>query len=160
VRFIEYMDVGGATDWSMSQVLSRADMLERLGRHYGGVEALIEDSTAPAQRFSLPDGTTFGIIPSTTTPFCRTCDRSRLTADGMWYLCLYAKEGMDLRAPLRSGLSREDMAAKIASTWRHRTDRGAEERKALEPMGLREQRLIEIGKLREDPHLEMHARGG
>ncbi|HEX2055007.1 MAG TPA: GTP 3',8-cyclase MoaA [Nitrospiraceae bacterium] len=160
VRFIEYMDVGGATDWSMSQVLSRSEMLERLGRHYGGVEPIVEDSAAPAQRFSLPDGTTFGIIPSTTTPFCKTCDRSRLTADGMWYLCLYAKEGFDLRAPLRSGLSRDDIAAYIASTWRNRTDRGAEERKALEPLGLREQRLIGIGKLREDPHLEMHARGG
>lgn len=160
VRFIEYMDVGGATDWSMNQVLSRSDMVERLGRHYGAVEPIIEDSTAPAQRFALPDGTIFGIIPSTTTPFCRTCDRSRLTADGMWYLCLYAKEGLDLRAPLRSGLSREDIAAKIVSTWRNRTDRGAEERKALEPLGLREQRLIEIDRLREDPHLEMHARGG
>jgi cyclic pyranopterin phosphate synthase len=160
VRFIEYMDVGGATDWSMNQVLSRAEMLERLGRHYGGVEPIVEDSTAPAQRFSLRDGTTFGIIPSTTMPFCSTCDRSRLTADGMWYLCLYAKDGLDLRAPLRSGLSREDIAARIASTWRSRVDRGAEERKALEPLGLREQRLIGIGKLREDPHLEMHARGG
>ena len=160
VRFIEYMDVGGATDWSMNQVLSRGEMLERLGRHYGGVEPIIEDSTAPAQRFSLPDGTTFGIIPSTTTPFCSTCDRSRLTADGMWYLCLYAKEGLDLRAPLRSGQSREAIAAHIASIWRNRTDRGAEERKALEPLGLREQRLIGIGRLREDPHLEMHARGG
>jgi cyclic pyranopterin phosphate synthase len=160
VRFIEYMDVGGATDWSMNQVLSRQDMLERIGRHYGAVEPIIENSTAPAQRFALPDGTTFGIIPSTTTPFCRTCDRSRLTADGMWYLCLYAKEGLDLRAPLRAGLSRDDIAARIASTWRNRVDRGAEERKALEPLGLREQRLIEIGRLREDPHLEMHARGG
>ncbi|HJR78411.1 MAG TPA: GTP 3',8-cyclase MoaA [Nitrospiraceae bacterium] len=160
VRFIEYMDVGGATDWSMNQVLSRGEMLERLGRHYGGVDPIVEDSTAPAQRFSLPDGTTFGIIPSTTTPFCRTCDRSRLTADGMWYLCLYAKEGLDLRAPLRSGLPREEIAGYIASIWRNRTDRGAEERKALEPLGLREQRLIGIGKLREDPHLEMHARGG
>jgi cyclic pyranopterin phosphate synthase len=160
VRFIEYMDVGGATDWSMNQVLSRNEMVERLGRHYGSVVPIIEDSTAPAQRFALPDGTTFGIIPSTTTPFCRTCDRSRLTADGMWYLCLYAKEGLDLRASLRSGLSRQDIAAKIESVWRNRTDRGAEERQALEPLGLREQRLIEIGRLREDPHLEMHARGG
>jgi cyclic pyranopterin phosphate synthase len=160
VRFIEYMDVGGATDWSINQVLSREDMLERLGRHYGRVESLVEESTAPAQRFSLPDGTTFGIISSTTMPFCRTCDRSRLTADGMWYLCLYAKEGLDLRAPLRAGFSQPDIAAMITSTWRHRSDRGAEERKALEVLGLREQRLIDIDRLREDPHLEMHARGG
>ena len=97
------MDVGGATDWSMNQVLSRADMLELIGHHYGGVTPLVENSVAPAERFQLPDGTVFGIIPSTTTPFCRSCDRSRLTADGMWYLCLYAKDGLDLRAPLRQG---------------------------------------------------------
>lgn len=160
VRFIEYMDVGGATGWSMDQVFSRDDMLERVGRRYGQVSPIIADSAAPAQRFALPDGTTFGIIPSTTTPFCSTCDRSRLTADGMWYLCLYAKAGMDLRAPLRAGRSRKEIAATITSVWQQRADRGAEERKALERLGLREHRLIEIDRLREDPHLEMHARGG
>ena len=160
VRFIEYMDVGGATDWSMKQVLSRAEMLELIGRHYGGVEPIVEHSVAPAERFTLPDGTTFGIIPSTTTPFCRTCDRSRLTADGLWYLCLYAKDGLDLRAPLRAGRTRDELKALIAGSWRQRADRGAEERKALEAVGLREQRLIEVDRLKEDPHLEMHARGG
>ncbi len=160
VRFIEYMDVGGATDWSMDKVLSRAEILDRLARRYGPIEPVIEESSAPAQRFTLPDGTTFGIIASTTTPFCATCDRSRLTADGLWYLCLYAKDGIDLRAPLRAGASRDDLMARIRSGWRHRKDRGAEERKALERFGLREERLIEIERLREDPHLEMHARGG
>lgn len=160
VRFIEYMDVGGATDWSMDQVLSRAAMLEILGRRYGRIEPVAEISSAPAQRFLLPDGTSFGIIPSTTTPFCATCDRSRVTADGMWYLCLYAKEGTDLREPLRSGASPDSIRALIRSVWQRRKDRGAEERKALEQAGVREERLIEIQKLREDPHLEMHARGG
>ena len=160
VRFIEYMDVGGATDWSMDKVLSRADMLDQIGRHYGGVKSVIEHSVAPAERFVLPDGTRFGIIPSTTAPFCRSCDRSRLTADGMWYLCLYAKDGLDLRAPLRAGRSRDELKALITQSWQGRDDRGAEDRKALEVLGLREQRLIKINRLREDPHLEMHARGG
>ncbi len=160
VRFIEYMDVGGATEWSMDKVLSRAEILDRLSRRYGPVEPVIEESSAPAQRFTLPDGTTFGIIASTTSPFCATCDRSRLTADGLWYLCLYAKDGIDLRAPLRAGVSRDDLIALIRAGWRQRKDRGAEERKALERFGLREARLIEIERLREDPHLEMHARGG
>jgi cyclic pyranopterin phosphate synthase len=159
VRFIEYMDVGGATDWSLEKVLSRAAILEILARHYGPIQAVIEESSAPAQRFLLPDGTSFGIIPSTTTPFCATCDRSRLTADGMWYLCLYAKDGIDLRKPLRSGASPEEIKAMIRSVWQGRRDRGAEERKALEHVGRRET-LIEIDKLKEDPHLEMHARGG
>ncbi len=160
VRFIEYMDVGGATDWSMSQVLSKDEILNMLARHYGGVEPIREVSSAPAQRFSLPDGTIFGIIASTTVPFCATCDRSRLTADGMWYLCLYAKQGFDLRVPLRRGASPETLAALITSVWQARRDRGAESRKALEQEGLRELQLIDVTRLRDDPHLEMHARGG
>jgi cyclic pyranopterin phosphate synthase len=160
VRFIEYMDVGGATDWSMDQVLSRAAILDTLSRRYGRIEPVEEVSSAPAQRFLLPEGTSFGIIPSTTTPFCAACDRSRVTADGMWYLCLYAKEGTDLRQPLRSGASPDAMRALIRSVWQGRKDRGAEERKALDLGGGREAQLIEVKKLREDPHLEMHARGG
>jgi len=159
VRFIEYMDVGGANDWSADKVLSRAMILKSLSQRYGTIEPIVEQNSAPAQRFRLSDGTTFGIIPSTTTPFCSTCDRSRLTADGMWYLCLYAKQGIDLRQPLRAGLPREDMLSRLRSVWEARTDRGAEERKELEQTGARG-RLIGIEKLREDPHLEMHARGG
>jgi len=160
VRFIEYMDVGGANEWSQQKVLSRAAMLALLTAHYGTIEPMPERGTAPAQRFLLPDGTTFGIIPSTTTPFCATCDRSRVTADGMWYRCLYATAGTDLRKPLRVGASADEMRAVIRSGWEGRRDRGAEDRKALERDGLRVGGLIGIEKLREDPHLEMHARGG
>jgi cyclic pyranopterin phosphate synthase len=159
VRFIEYMDVGGATDWSMDKVFSRAAILERLSRRYGPIEPIMERSSAPAQRFVLPDGTTFGIIPSTTVPFCAACDRSRLTGDGLWYLCLYAKDGLDLRGPLRAGAPAERIKALIRSVWQGRQDRGAEERKELEQIGVRG-KLIGVDKLREDPHLEMHARGG
>src|SRR5690606_27618946 len=98
VRFIEYMDVGGATRWSMERVVSRAEMLARIEAARGRVEALPGQGSAPAERFRLADGTVFGIIASTTRPFCRACDRSRVTADGMWYLCLYATAGTDLRA--------------------------------------------------------------
>lgn len=160
VRFIEYMDVGGANEWSHDKVFSRADMLALLGEHYGAIEPMPERGAAPAQRFLLPDGTTFGIIPSTTTPFCASCDRSRVTADGMWYRCLYATTGTDLRKSLRAGVSAGEMRALIRAGWEGRRDRGAEERKALERDGLRVGGLIDIEKLREDPHLEMHARGG
>ena len=156
VRFIEYMDVGGATRWSMEQVVSRAEMLERLGRRYGRIEPVIETSTAPADRFRLPDGTIFGIIASTTAPFCADCDRSRLTADGLWYLCLYATRGIDLRGPLRGGAGPEELRALVTGGWRARTDRGAQDRLAL---GNR-QPLVQIGGLKRDPHLEMHTRGG
>jgi GTP 3',8-cyclase len=156
VRFIEYMDVGGATQWSMDKVVSRAEILANLENHYGVTSPIREISSAPAERFLLPDGTVFGIIASTTTPFCRSCDRSRLTADGMWYLCLYAQRGIDLRTPLRAGGTRDEIRTLIASTWQRRRDRGAEQRQELRFRGV----LVQLEGLRDDPHLEMHTRGG
>ncbi len=160
VRFIEYMDVGGANEWSLDKVLSQDMILDLLSRRYGRITPLPGRGAAPAQRFRLPDGAIFGIIPSTTAPFCSHCDRSRLTADGLWYLCLYAGSGVDLRKPLRMNEHPDHMREIIRSGWAARRDRGAEERKALERVGLRDGGLIEIDRLREDPHLEMHARGG
>jgi GTP 3',8-cyclase len=156
VRFIEYMDVGGATQWSREKVVSRAEMLERIGRTLGPAEELPSEGSAPADRFRLPDGTVFGIIASTTAPFCNSCDRSRLTADGQWYLCLYATRGIDLRGPLRSGASAEEIRSLLTSAWTARADRGAQERLAVYDRG----RLLPVESLRRDPHLEMHTRGG
>jgi cyclic pyranopterin phosphate synthase len=156
VRFIEYMDVGGATRWSLDLVMTRLEMLEALARRYGPIEPVSENGSAPAERFVLPDGTVFGIIASTSEPFCRSCDRSRLTADGLWFLCLYAARGIDLRTPLRAGVSADEIARLIGDGWAARRDRGAEERKALNSRGP----LYRIEDLRMDPHREMHTRGG
>src|SRR5471032_2710600 len=157
IRFIEYMDVGGASRWSPDRVVSRQEVLDTLARHYGVIVPIDEPgSSAPAERYSLEDGTTFGIIASTTDPFCRTCDRSRLTADGMWYLCLYAQSGIDLRKRLRAGAPVEEIATYIASIWQKRNDRGAELRAATGHRGV----FVGIDQLRQDPHLEMHTRGG
>jgi cyclic pyranopterin phosphate synthase len=150
------MDVGGATHWSMERVVSRREMLSRLAERYGPPVAIDETSSAPADRYRLADGTVFGIISSTTAPFCHACDRSRLTADGLWYLCLYAAQGIDLRRPLREGASAEDMAQLIRASWGVRSDRGAEERLASRDRAP----LIQVERLRRDPHLEMHTRGG
>jgi len=158
VRFIEYMDVGGATQWSPEQVVSRREMLESLSRRYGRIEPAggAPGGAAPAERFVLADGTAFGIIASTTAPFCRACDRSRLTADGTWYLCLYAERGVSLRDPLRQGASDTELSELIAATWGGRRDRGAEERLQVATRGA----LYPVDKLRQDPHREMHTRGG
>jgi len=156
VRFIEYMDVGGATHWSTERVVSRGEMLANLASHYGPITPVEEASSAPADRYRLPDGTIFGIISSTTQPFCEDCDRSRLTADGMWYLCLYASRGVDLRGALRRGATPADLAAMIRESWEGRRDRGAEDRLAARDRAP----LISIDSLRRDPHLEMHTRGG
>jgi cyclic pyranopterin phosphate synthase len=156
LRFIEYMDVGGATRWKPTAVVSRREILSRLEAHYGAVQAVDEVTSAPADRFVLPDGTTFGIISSTTEPFCASCDRSRLTADGVWLLCLYAATGTDLRRPLRAGATREDLQRLIQAVWSVRADRGAEERLGMD----RETTLIPVRSLKKDAHLEMHTRGG
>ena len=156
IRFIEYMDVGGATRWSVEQVVSRDEILSVLAAHYGSALPLLEASSAPADRYRLGDGTTIGIIASTTAPFCQDCDRSRLTADGMWFLCLYATRGLDLRGPLRAGATNEELAAIVSESWRKRTDRGAEQRLALRDRSP----MIPLSSLKRDPHLEMHTRGG
>jgi cyclic pyranopterin phosphate synthase len=158
MRFIEYMDVGGATRWSMEQVVSRGEMLDMIAGGYGRIESLPRENavSAPAERFRLADGTRFGIIASTTAPFCRDCDRSRLTADGTWYLCLYAADGVDLRAPLRDGAFDAEIAELIRERWIARTDRGAEERAVLGDRGA----LYQLDGLRADPRREMHTRGG
>ena len=156
LRFIEYMDVGGATRWSMDHVVSRAEILDRLARAHGPIDPIVEQTSAPADRYRLGDGTIFGIISSTTQPFCANCDRSRLTADGIWYLCLYARCGTDLRKALRGGASTAELRELITSVWKRRTDRGAEDRLAARDRTP----LIPLDTLRRDPHLEMHTRGG
>ena len=102
------------------------------------------------------NGTVFGIIASTTAPFCGTCDRSRLTADGTWYHCLYARDGMDLKGPLRRGDDDDALRTLLAAAWSGRTDRGAEARLGLRDRGA----LVPVDALRADPRLEMHTRGG
>ena len=156
LRYIEYMDVGGATRWRREDVVSRAEILARLEAARGRPEPIVETSSAPADRYRLPDGTVFGVISSTTQPFCAACDRSRLTADGRWFLCLYAREGLDLGRVLRSGASREELAALIRARWTGRSDRGAVERLAEHARAA----LAAPAELRDNPHLEMHTRGG
>ena len=156
LRFIEYMDVGGATDWSPEKVYSRREILDTVRDAFGRLLPVSKEPSAPADRFRLPDGTVFGVISSTTEPFCGSCDRSRLTADGMWYLCLYARSGWNLRDLLREGATLTEIRERIASVWSQRTDRGAWER--LQHPDRRA--LAPAEELRSDPHLEMHTRGG
>ena len=163
LRYIEYMDVGGATRWSMADVVSREEILARVAEQFGAAVPASGDApaksrrdTAPAERHVLPDGTVFGIIASVTAPFCRDCDRSRITADGTWLLCLYADDGIDLREPLRSGASDDEVMEVIRAGWSGRRDRGAELRAASPERGA----LHSIVSLRADPRREMHTRGG
>jgi cyclic pyranopterin phosphate synthase len=160
LRFIEYMDVGGATKWSMADVVSRDEIVRLLESRFGAVEELQPETEnalrAPATRFVLRDGTEFGIVASTTRPFCRHCDRGRLTADGMWFTCLYATEGIDLKSELRSSDDNERVAKLIADAWSERRDRGAEERLLTPNRGAFRRSVSGC----PGTHHEMHARGG
>lgn len=158
IRFIEYMDVGGATQWRRADVVSLGDILATLAAEFGtpAPEARAPGSTAPAERYRFADGTVVGIIASTTAPFCCTCDRARLTADGTFFLCLYSEQGLDLRGPLRDGASDTELTELVANSWRGRSDRGAELRLGLPGRGV----LIPREALRADPRREMHVRGG
>ena len=158
VRFIEYMDVGGATRWSAEQVVPRTEILAHIAGRFGAVTPDPDPAnpSAPAERYRLADGTRFGIISSTTAPFCGSCDRSRLTADGTWFLCLYAAQGYDLREALRGGADDAALAGLVRDAWLGRADRGAEARLRVADRAP----LVSTAGLRADPHREMHTRGG
>lgn len=158
-RFIEYMDVGGATRWTRRAVVSREEILAGLSKTFGRIEPLAGRGAMPAERYILEDGTTFGVIASVTAPFCGDCDRSRLTVDGVWLLCLYTETGVNLREMLRGGKSVEEIALRVEQIWNERADRGAEDRQSLDASGTR-RTLYQIQDLRRNPHREMHTRGG
>jgi cyclic pyranopterin phosphate synthase len=155
-RFIEYMDVGGALDWDPGLVVSQSEILERLESECGPIKALPTGDSAPANLFTLLDGTVFGIIASVTAPFCGACERARLTADGKLFTCLYAADGLDLLSPLRAGATHEELAALVDGRWRDRDDHGAQDRLEVPNRGPSAQAT----ELRAKPHLGMHTKGG
>ncbi|MGH7584478.1 MAG: GTP 3',8-cyclase MoaA [Gemmatimonadales bacterium] len=156
-RFIEYMDVGGATLWRAGDVVPRGEILAALERHHGMAQPLDEvDPHAPARRYRFADGLVVGVIASTTAPFCRDCDRLRITADGTMFTCLYGDHGVDLRELLRAGVDDAVIATRIRETWIDRADRGAERRLGAPSRGV----LVPLEGLRADPRREMHVRGG
>lgn len=156
VRFIEYMDVGGANKWRAEQVVSHSEILNIIEEEFGKVSPLQAPKHAPAQGFTLDSGQTFGIIASTTKPFCSTCDRSRITADGVWYHCLYSPSGINLRDHLRRDEGFGNLEALITRHWTSRRDQGAKDRLIADNRGP----LIPLSQLKRNPRLEMHTRGG
>ena len=113
VRFIEYMPLDGAGHWDRSSVVPAARILETIGERWALEPVLPSDAdpSAPATRYRFTDGTgEIGVIPTVTQPFCGTCDRLRITADGAIRNCLFASQETPLRHLLRSGGSDEDVA--------------------------------------------------
>ena len=127
LRFIEYMDVGHSNGWRLDDVVPAREIRERIHARYP-VEPVDADYQGEvARRWRYLDGAgEIGIISSVSQPFCSTCTRARLSAEGMLYTCLFATSGTDLRQLLRSGASDDELAAAIAGVWRRRTDRYSE----------------------------------
>jgi cyclic pyranopterin phosphate synthase len=112
VRFIEWMPLDGGDTWSGDQVVTQAELLERIGAAFP-LEPVARGSE-PAERFRYLDGRgEVGVIPSVTRPFCDQCDRIRLTADGQLRSCLFSLDDHDLRGPLRAGASDAELSDAI-----------------------------------------------
>ncbi len=129
MRFIEYMDVGNANNWTEKKLVPKRKILEALQRKYELREIGRENGSAPAVDYEYADGGgDLGIIASVTEPFCGSCSRARLTADGKLVTCLFSDRGFDLRPLLRGTASDEEILAALQGIWTGRTDRYSEER--------------------------------
>ena len=127
VRFIEYMDVGATNGWRLDDVVPAAEIIEAINQQHPLEPADPNYSGEVAQRWRYQDGAgEIGVISSVSQPFCGTCSRARISADGQLFTCLFATSGTDLRAPLRSGASDEELEALIRRVWEKRTDRYSE----------------------------------
>jgi cyclic pyranopterin phosphate synthase len=131
LRFIEYMDVGHSNGWRLDDVVPSAEIVTRIGAVFPLEPVEPNYRGEVADRWRYRDGLgEVGVISSVTAPFCATCTRARLSAEGKLYTCLFATDGHDLRALLRDGASDEDLAAALTTVWRARTDRYSEIRAA------------------------------
>jgi cyclic pyranopterin phosphate synthase len=129
VRLIEYMDVGNRNHWSMDRVVPSSELVQRIAARWP-VHPVQENYRGEvAERYVFDDGQgELGFISSVTNPFCGDCTRARLSSEGVFYTCLFATAGTDLRAPLRAGASDEELLALIRDTWTRRSDRYSEQR--------------------------------
>ena len=131
LRFIEFMDVGHTNGWEMGHVVPSRELASRINAELP-IEPVDPNYVGEvAERWRYRDGSgEIGFISSVTQAFCKDCTRARLSAEGSLYTCLFATQGTDLRALIRSGASDEELSAAIAKVWRARTDRYSEIRTA------------------------------
>jgi len=130
VRLIEYMDVGNRNGWRMDEVVPSRELLETISARWP-LRALDENYPGEvARRYGYVDGRgEIGFISSVTSPFCGSCSRARLSADGTLYTCLFATQGTDLKASLRDGVDDEELADILKRIWLQRADRYSELRR-------------------------------
>jgi GTP 3',8-cyclase len=131
-RFIEYMDVGNVNQWGLEKMVSKAEILAIIRKSFRIEETGRKGGSAPSVDYRFSDGgPDIGIIASVTEPFCQSCTRMRLTADGRLVTCLFSTQGHDIKRYLREGASDEAIRDRISAIWTGRKDRYSEERLAV-----------------------------
>lgn len=146
LRFIEYMDVGSTNNWQMDEVVSAAKLVEIIHTEFPIEPVTPNYDGEVAKRWQYLDGAgEIGIISSVTQPFCGSCSRARISAEGSLFTCLFATQGHDLRRLVREGIDDEELTRAIASIWTRRSDRYSE---------------IRAGQTVELPKVEMSYIGG
>jgi GTP 3',8-cyclase len=149
LRFIEFMPVGETNHWHTEEVVSAAEIVGMIDAEFPLEPAEANYRGEVAKRWRYKDGKgEIGLIASVTQPFCGDCTRSRISAEGKLYTCLFAVRGHDLRALIRSGATDDQLAAKLAEIWRVRGDRYSELRSqnAVDPaIGERKVEMSYIG---------------
>lgn len=149
VRFIEFMDVGTTNGWRLDEVMPTSDLASSIDAEFPLESIDPQYEGEVAKRYRYRDGAgEIGFITSVTQPFCGSCSRARISADGRLYTCLFAAEGSDLRTRLRDDTSDEELRALLRSIWRRRGDRYSELRSEA------------TGDLEDVPRVEMSYIGG
>ena len=145
-RFIEYMDVGNLNQWNLSEVIFSKQLVEMVNEIFP-VEPV--DSSYPgevAKKYRFLDGKgEFGVISYVSQPFCGDCTRLRLSPEGEIFTCLFAQKGLDLRSPIRSNASDEDLLKIIQNRWQTRNDNYSEQRSSLTNKNIKKVEMYHIG---------------
>jgi cyclic pyranopterin phosphate synthase len=129
MRFIEYMDVGNSNSWISEKMVSKKEIIDRIKTRFPLREVGRDQGTAPSVDYEFADGSgDIGVIASVTEPFCASCTRARLTADGKLVTCLFSEHGHDLKGLMRRGATDNELIDVISSVWQKRTDRYSDER--------------------------------
>jgi cyclic pyranopterin phosphate synthase len=152
IRFIEYMDVGNSNEWTSSKLVSKKEIIEAIHARYPLREIGRDQGSAPSVDYEFVDGRgDIGVIASVTEPFCSSCTRIRLTADGKIVTCLFSQLGHDVKARLRGGSSDAEIEEFLTNLWRGRIDRYSLERlealksSSYDPKSHRKIEMISLG---------------
>ena len=146
VRLIEFMDVGNVNHWDRELVVPSADLLKAIHDRWALKPVEEQPVGETARRYAFTDGAgEIGFISSITEPFCGDCSRARITAEGIFYNCLFSARGTVLRDKIRDGMDADELTEVIRDLWTKRADRYSELRGELQ---------------RHQPHVEMYRMGG